>query len=229
MLETIIEKIKIKNKRGKKQNMKKIVITGGPCAGKDCLKEKIVEVLGKDENIKIFFVDEAATSLILGGIVPNTEISMDDFQTFVLKHQLFKEHLCEMAAKHYEDKNIKCVMFCNRGILDQLAYTSKEVMRNLLSYENMTLEDALHRYDCVIHLTSAANGAEEFYTLINDVNGEKIQVRTETIEQARILDENTKNSWLEHENLKVVENKKEQTFEEKLNLALDHILKELEK
>ena len=58
----------------------------------------------------------------------------------------------------------------------------------------------MDRYDLVIHLVTAADGKEEFYTTAN--NG----ARTETKEEAREKDKKTLQAWLGHDNLKIVGN-----------------------
>ena len=49
-----------------------------------------------------------------------------------------------------------------------------------------------NRYDQIIHLITAANGAEEFYRLDNNA------CRTEGIEQARQIDEKCARAWVGH-------------------------------
>lgn len=55
-------------------------------------------------------------------------------------------------------------------------------------------------YDAVFHLITAANGAESFYTLSNN------KVRTESIEEARILDSKIIKSWVGHPHFKIIDN-----------------------
>jgi len=49
-----------------------------------------------------------------------------------------------------------------------------------------------NRYDQIIHLITAANGAEQFYVLDNNI------CRTEGIEKAREIDEKCAKSWIGH-------------------------------
>jgi thymidylate kinase len=51
------------------QKITKIVITGGPCAGKSTALSKI-EKHFTGLGYRVIFVNEAATELILNGIVP---------------------------------------------------------------------------------------------------------------------------------------------------------------
>ena len=61
------------------------------------------------------------------------------------------------------------MLLCDRGVMDGKAYIQDEGWQALL-YENgynmVNLRDK--RYDAVIHLVTAADGAEEFYTLENN-------------------------------------------------------------
>lgn len=67
-------------------------------------------------------------------------------------------------------------------------------------------------YDAVLHMASAANGAEEAYTLAN--NGARI----ETVEEAREKDAKTLAAWMGHPHLSIVDNST--GFDEKVARAL---------
>lgn len=70
------------------------------------------------------------------------------------------------------------------------------------------------RYDRVIFLSSAANGAEDFYSLDNNV------ARSEGIEVARSLDKKTLEGWTGHPHLTVIANVKGETFNQKIDKAV---------
>lgn len=58
------------------------------------------------------------------------------------------------------------IVLCDRGTVDPYAYIPKEQFQAVLDEEGwtwVTLRD--RRYDRVCFLSSAANGAEKFYTL----------------------------------------------------------------
>ncbi len=60
------------------------------------------------------------------------------------------------------------VVLCDRGTCDPMAYVSAEQWQVILDQEGWnsnTLRD--FRYDAVIHLVTAADGAEKFYSLDN--------------------------------------------------------------
>jgi len=77
----------------------------------------------------------------------------------------------------------------------------------------MNLRD--RRYDAVIHLVSAAIGAEKFYTTENNA------ARFETVEQARDLDFKILNSWVGHPNIRIVDNSTD--FQEKIKRVLTQV------
>jgi CYTH domain-containing protein len=71
------------------------------------------------------------------------------------------------------------------------------------------------RYDAVIHLTSAAVGAKEAYTLENNA------ARSETPEQAADIDLKTRNAWIGHHHLRSIDNYP--NFSDKINAVLSTI------
>eukprot|EP00747_Dinoflagellata_sp_TGD_P180738 gnl/TRDRNA2_/TRDRNA2_33715_c0_seq1.p3 gnl/TRDRNA2_/TRDRNA2_33715_c0~~gnl/TRDRNA2_/TRDRNA2_33715_c0_seq1.p3 ORF type:complete len:116 (+),score=18.10 gnl/TRDRNA2_/TRDRNA2_33715_c0_seq1:604-951(+) len=71
----------------------------------------------------------------------------------------------------------------------------------------------LDRYDAVIHLVTAADGAQAAYG--TDTN----EVRFETVDEAREMDVVTKDAWSSHPRLHVVDNSTD--FEGKVRRVLD--------
>ena len=122
---------------------------------------------------------------------------MYDFQKYVMKLQLQLENHAQTAAKMLDTKTI---ILCDRGLLDDKAYVSEEEFQELIRELGMTQFELLNRYDLVMHLVTAANGKEEFYTTAN--NG----ARTESKEEAIEKDKRTLESWLGHDNLKIIGN-----------------------
>ena len=77
--------------------MKKIVITGGPCAGKTTAIEFIKKAL-TEKGYLVLCIPETATELICGGITPWGMKTLD-YQLCQMKLQLYKEAVYEEAAK----------------------------------------------------------------------------------------------------------------------------------
>lgn len=108
------------------------------------------------------------------------------------------------------------IIICDRGALDVAAYLPSELWLEVLNYCNLTPEILQNRYNIVIHLVTAADGAEQFYTLSNNT------ARTETIEVARELDNRTRQSWINHHALYIIKNEQD-GFQGKMNRAVDII------
>ena len=97
-------------------NMLKIVLSGGPCSGKSVGKNILTQLL-EARGYHVFTVFEAATSLIVNGIHPSSNISMDDFQEFIIDMQLSTEKIFEDVIKYHNPD--KVIIFYDRsGILN---------------------------------------------------------------------------------------------------------------
>lgn len=200
--------------------MHKIVVTGGPCAGKTEIMSHLTQRL-EDRGYKVLTVPEAATILILNGVHPSPNMTMDEFQDFVLTQQIANEDNFINAAKKFGEKTI---VFYDRGILDGCAYADKDtVFKNLLHKRGMTFSDVFNRYDAVLHLVTAADGAEKFYQW-NDPSKKETgnnAARSESPEMARIKDKKTLDSWIGHPHLRVFDNSTD--FEGKIRRVVDEV------
>jgi hypothetical protein len=75
--------------------------------------------------------------------------------------------------------------------MDPSAYMErKDWLRMLEELDLNETELRDHRYDCIVHLVTAAKGAESFYSLSNNAS------RTEGLELARFLDDAVMNAWV---------------------------------
>ncbi len=198
-------------KEEKKQIIKKIVLTGGPCAGKTTAFNWIQNNFPK-QGYKVLFVSESATELITSGIVPWETASNLDFQQTIIKMQMEKEKIFEEIARKLPFEKILIV--CDRGVMDNKAYMSKRDFNYLLKSLGVTETSLKDSYDAVFHLVTAAKGAKEFYNLDNPA-------RTETIEDAIKLDNALINAWTGHPHLRVIDNSSD--FEEKMKRLMREI------
>ena len=175
----------------------KIVITGGPCAGKSTAMTWIQDHFTK-LGYKVLFIAETATELITGGVAPWTCKSNYHFQYNLAKLQIAKEQAFYNAA--YEMPDEKILIVCDRGVPDGKAYLNnadyQKLMKELGEFE-ITMRD---KYDAVFSLVTAAKGAEEFYTLANNA------ARTETVEQAIEKDDAIIAAWTGHPHFRVIDN-----------------------
>ena len=194
------------------KSITKIVITGGPCGGKSTAMTWIESNLSK-HGYKVLFIPETASELILGGVAPWTVNTNYDFQKALVSLQIQKERVFQMAADNMEDEKILIV--ADRGILDNKAYMTNEEFDSLcheLGGSEISFRD---NYDAVFHLVTAAKGAEEFYTTVNN------SARTETVEEAAALDDKLISVWTGHPHLRVIDNTT--NFEEKMKRLIAEI------
>ena len=188
----------------------KIVLTGGPCAGKTTGLKNVDETLS-ELGYKVIIVPEAATIAINSGLrcFGEKPLNLYDFQNFMLKFQSQNERLIEETVKHYPE-HTKCVLLYDRGLMDNSAYIDTESFEKLLIENNLSKIELLDHYDMVLHMVTAADGAEEFYTLANNA------ARSEGIEEAIALDRRTLNAWINHTNLHIIDNST--SFDDKISL-----------
>ncbi len=199
-------------KEEKDVKITKIVLTGGPCAGKTTALNWINNYFS-DRGYTVLFVPETATELIPNGVSPLTCKSNYDYQFAQVTLQKTKEMLFERAAKGMD--NEKILIVCDRGMLDNKAYMDDNEFKKILKDFNTTEVKERDSYDAVFHLVTAAKGKEEFYTLENN------NARTETAEKAREIDDKIIYSWTGHPHFRIIDNSTD--FEEKLERLLKEI------
>ena len=190
----------------------KIVITGGPCAGKTTAMSWIQNAFTQ-KGYTVLFIPETATGLITGGVAPWTCGTNCDYQKCQMRMQLVKEDIFETAARTM--KTDRVLMVCDRGALDNRAYMNNEEFADVLSSVSQTESELMARYDAVFHLVSSAKGAEEFYSHDNNA------ARYESVSEACALDDRLIAAWNGHAHFRVIEN--DVDFEGKMKKLLYEI------
>ncbi len=194
------------------QQITKIVITGGPCAGKTTAMSWIQNYFTRKGYV-VLFIPETATELISGGVAPWTCGTNFDYQVCQMGLQNFKEETFMRAARTMPEERILIV--CDRGQFDNKAYMTDAEFSRIAERMGFTEEELYARYDAVFHLVTAANGAREYYTLANN------EARYETAEQAVALDNALIRCWSGHKRLSVIGNS--MGFEEKMKTLIREI------
>ena len=178
-------------------DISKIVITGGPCAGKTTAMNWISNAF-RERGYDVLFVPETATELITGGVAPWTCKTNSDYQHCHMKFQLEKEKVFEQAAKVM--KKDKVLIVCDRAALDNKVYMDEAAFESVCRSVGANEVELRDQYDAVFHLVTAAKGAEEFYTNSNN------SARIETVEQAAAMDDKFIEAWTGHPHLRVIDN-----------------------
>jgi len=191
--------------------MKKIVLTGGPCAGKTTAMARVREYL-TDLGFDVILVPEAAT-LVFDAMtrLPTTAPGYARNQAAILHAQLALEDAFSQVAGD------RTIMICDRGALDNKVYNTAEGWAELERATGWTDPRLLSRYDAVIHLVSAADGAIGYYHL----GGHRYETPTE----AAVQDKATQAAWLGHPHHRIIDNTTDFDTKVKRVLAeLSHIL-----
>lgn len=205
-------------------DIKRIVLTGGPCGGKTSAISAIVEHFSK-KGVHVFSAPEAA-SILLGGGMDFLTQNKEFFQAgeiALLKLQLLLENsFTAMAETH---KGLSLVV-CDRGPMDSSTYVDAEMWQRMMAECGIDEPTIFARYDMVIHLTTTAKGAEQFYnTDTNKLRQEKADA--EGMRTARMLDDKVLEAWGKHPHHYVIDNSTDfkgkldrviQTIEEQLNV-----------
>jgi CYTH domain-containing protein/thymidylate kinase len=197
-------------------NVPVVVVTGGPCGGKSTFMARVRERL-EEFGIHVLVVSETATELISAGFSPAV-MGVDRFQAQLLFYSLEREQRYLEIARGMEGKNV--VILCDRGVLDCAAYMGAEPYQWMIELAGFTQSELMHRYDLVVHLVTAADGAEAHYTLLNN------SARKETPEEARALDVRTLHAWLGHPHHIIVDNSSTD-FADKMLRALRALARKL--
>ncbi|EAT37440.1 AAEL010574-PA [Aedes aegypti] len=196
----------------------KLVLTGGPCGGKTTGQARLCTFF---ENLgwKVFRVPETATVLLSGGI-KFSDLTTDEaykFQENLLRTMIQMENTFFELGKSCTRN---CLIICDRGVMDASAFVSKEKWDRMMrtnSWNSVELRD--NRYNHIVHMVSAANGAEAFYST------EDHACRSEGVDLARELDYKSAAAWIGHPYFDVIDNSSD--FESKVNRMIECVCQKL--
>jgi len=198
--------------------IKKIVLTGGPCAGKTTALVKITEYFS-GFGYKVFNVPEVPTIYSTAGwnyLTPNRDLYFEG-ERAILTTQLALE---DQFAKLAEVCTKPVLIVCDRGTMDISAYMKPEEWETITGMAGTSPSELRERYDAVLHLVSAADGAEQYYTTATNATRYE-QANEEGLRIARELDKKVIRAWTGHPHLRVINNHDD--FDTKLNRVLKEI------
>lgn len=198
--------------------IKRIVLTGGPCGGKTSALSRIQQHFA-NLGYKVFTVPEVPTMVTSSGwnYMTSNRAFYYEGEKVILELQLILEdeilHLAQTCTE-------PCLIICDRGALDISTYISAEMWHELCDSCHTTPEQLLSRYDAVLHLVTAADGAEHAYTTANNASRYE-KADEEGLRLARELDKKQLQAWTSHPRLSVIDNSTD--FEHKLQRVIDAI------
>jgi len=177
----------------------RLVLTGGPCGGKTTAQITLSTIF-ESMGWRVFRVPETATILLGGGVSFSL---LDDEQRLEFQENLLKT-MFQLEDTYFSlasTQKRNCLVICDRGAMDASAYLPREEWEGILEKNSLNEVDIRdNRYDQVVHLVSAANGAEEHYTRSNN------KTRTEDIELAKTNDRLVGEAWVGHPYYELIDN-----------------------
>lgn len=187
-------------------NIKFVVLTGGPGAGKTAVLEMAKKRLIKD----VAFLPESASLIFSGGFwrLPSLTAKMAAQRAIFHIQEEMERLVTEEAAWHFG--------LCDRGTVDGLAYWPSEEKLFWKDVESSKARE-FEKYSAVIHMrTPDVNGGYNFQNAL----------RIETAEQAQFIDRRIESIWLGHPNYIQIPNFP--SFFDKAAAALNAIQKNIE-
>lgn len=155
---------------------RRIVLTGGPGAGKTAVLELIRQYFCA--HVKV--LPESA-GIVFGGGFPRGQTG--EIRRAAQRAIFYVQRELEMGT----DADDPAIVLCDRGTLDGVAYWPNG--GDLLSAVGTTLDEQLRRYDAVIHLRTPSLG--EGYNKQNPL-------RVESAAEASVVDERIAAAWARH-------------------------------
>ena len=171
------------------KKIKRVVFTGGPCAGKTTTVDLIYR-----RYPEIFIPVPEAASIIYGGGFPRIKTRDAIIHTQRAIYFLIRE-IEEMYEKIHPDK----IQLCDRGTLDGIAYWPEGEKTTFLESVKTTITKELSRYDLVIHLKPPRN--PKLYHLSS--------TRNEDYDAAIEIDIKTQKAWEKHPKRFILDDEKD--------------------
>ena len=166
----------------------KLVLTGGPCAGKSTAMERIVCDL-RECGYEPIVVPEAATALMRAGFVIS-EMGSYAFQRTLICLQAEQERIYEQGAQCLP--HARPILLCDRGRMDGKAYMSDAEFAKMLGELDLQEAEILASYDAVFHMETVARRYPRAYSNANNAT------RYEATAEAVGVDDRLQQIWSAH-------------------------------
>lgn len=199
----------------------KIVITGGPAAGKTTALERLPKDLA-EFGWTVLCVPETPTELITGGVAPWTIRTYYEYQILQMDLHRKQEEVFDTAAEILSsDAGDQILIICDRGQFDCRAYMSDMEWKSALETLNIDEDELRDSYEAVFHLQSVAVDYPDLYHPDTNLS------RCEPVDEAQLVESRTVKAWDDHPNRIMIPDSIE--FEYKYQKLLGEICLFLEK
>ncbi|MBQ9949954.1 MAG: AAA family ATPase [Clostridia bacterium] len=195
------------------KNIHKIVLTGGPCAGKTTALRSLQKHFS-EKGFRVLCVGETASDYLSGGMSP---FNMDNvtFQFMITSTMIFKESMVQLAAETVPEENVLIV--CDRGQMDNLAYMTQDEFVRLQERMDTNIVKMRDEYEAVFHLETLAKASPDLYEKNVNTNA----ARYETAQDAIDTDNKTLSAWVGQPHLRIVGGSVD--FDTKINRLLNEV------
>lgn len=136
--------------------MRKILITGGACAGKTSVLNTICNYL-KDNNYEFQIFEEVPTKLISQGIT-SEKIGKIEFVELIIKNQIANERNCQG----------KEIIIFDGSPIDSMKFITREEFEEFARKYNTSFNKIINGYDGIIFLETVAKKFPELYSNENN-------------------------------------------------------------
>ena len=173
----------------------RIVLTGGPCAGKTTTLALIIKHF-TEKSYKVFAVPEIPTIFTQAGmnyLTPNKEFFYEGEKATLEVQLLFEDRFYRMAQTCTEP----CIIVFDRGTMDISAYMQPEMWDDITKSVGTSTAQLISRYDAIFHLKTAAHGAAQYYNTITNAQRYE-EANEEGLRIARMLDDKVLEAWSSH-------------------------------
>jgi len=171
-----------------------VVLSGGPCGGKSTALAHLRAFIAKrwGGRIDVYAVPEVPTILQNGGCkypgtAPDAEKQLLEFESAILSLQMATEDSFSRVAASIDSR--QSVLLLDRCAFDLAAYCSSHIWTRTIEGLGQSEAALARRYDHALFLSSAACGAEQWYTQQNNA------ARTESVAEAREVDQRTRDVY----------------------------------
>ena len=206
------------------KDIKRIVLTGGPCAGKTSALVRVIEHFSS-LGYKVFTIPEVPTMFTQAGmdyLTQNKDFFYEGEKATLEIQMAFEDKFLKMAKACTEP----AVIICDRGTMDISAYMKPEMWEEITRAAGTSTHELRDtRYDAILHLVSAADGAEQYYTTNNNASRNE-PADEQGLQIARMLDKKVIEAWAGHPHHRVINNQED--FDRKLNRVIKEIANVLE-